>query len=126
MLKILVIEEDSERQHILKAVLMSNHYELVESADPGIAWTKLLAGEKMPDLIICSYPQAGLSEFLQKKHGQRISSKIPIIFLMKEEEKSNPEEIRRGPKHPYWFYLAIPFNPSSLLGKIEEMTVSVR
>jgi len=101
--------------------LTANRYEVIDSADPGIVWIKLIAQEKMPDLILCSYPQDGLAEFLQKKHREKTTRSIPIIFLMKEEVKSNREELERGPKHNYWYYTPIPFNPLSLLKKIDEI-----
>ena len=120
MAAILVIEDDSERQHILEAVLLDQGHEIIVSADPGTAWVKMIARPNQPDLIICSSPQRGLAVFLQKKHKEKSYGRVPVIFLLKNE-KFNQEEAKKEPKHDYWFYLTIPFNVQHLLGQMDEI-----
>lgn len=120
MVTILLIENDSERQHILATVLETEGYSLVVSSNPDIAWVKMVAWENPIDLVLCSSPQERLAEFLKRKYAEKRFCRIPVIFLLKEE-KYNQEERQRLPRHQNWAYLPIPFSLHRLLKEMEDL-----
>lgn len=121
MFKILVIEKDIERQQTLNFILEAEGYKVIGSADFDTAWLKFQSAEPPVDLIIFSHPQDGAAQFLLRKHKENWSRFIPIVFLLKEEEKSNRQEMTAGPKQKFWRYLPVPYNPHKLLGIIAEL-----
>jgi DNA-binding response OmpR family regulator len=121
MVKILVVEKNVERQQTLNFILKAEGYEVIGSTDFDTAWLKFQSSEPLVDLVILAHPEEGAAKFLLRKHKESWSRSVPVIFLLREEEKSNQQEMAAGPKQKFWRYVPVPYNPHKLLGIIAEL-----
>ena len=118
MARILVIEQNVERQHMLKFVLEANGHTVIGSAELTFAWLKLQEKENRVDMVVCSCPQEGMAAFLQNKYRDSRFERLPIIFLM-EERKAKNASPELPPKHVWWVYLTYPLNLDDLMREVD-------
>jgi DNA-binding response OmpR family regulator len=116
--KILVVDDNKASRIMLREELEANGYEVSEAADGAVGLEK--ARHTAPDLIV-------LDVMLPKMDGYKVCgllkadtryNKIPvIIFTAKVQESDKKLSAEMGANA----YVAKPFDPDELLGKISEL-----
>ena len=116
MKKILIIEDNQDVRENIAEILELSNYDVV-TAENGKTGLKL-AGELLPDLIICDVMMPELDGFgVLRILGQNpITSHIPFIFLTAKTEKS---DFRKGMSLGADDYITKPFDDVELLNAIE-------
>lgn len=116
--KILLIEDEPNMRELVKARLEQNGYTVVTAGDgyQGI----FMARKEKPDLII-------LDLMIPKMDGYTVCrtlkassdfNNVPIVMFT---ARTAPDDRRRGAEMGADAYLTKPFEPSTLLAKIEEL-----
>ncbi|MGC8797897.1 MAG: response regulator transcription factor [candidate division WOR-3 bacterium] len=115
---ILVVEDEPNLRELVKARLEQSGYEVVTAAD---GFNAIVQARKVkPDLII-------LDLMIPKMDGYTVCrtikstadlNRIPIIMFT---ARTSPDDVRRGKDMGADAYITKPFNPETLLGKIQEL-----
>lgn len=114
--RILVIEDEAPIRRLIKEILTSENYEVIE-AENGEQGLQSVFRDR-PDLILCDVMMPGMDgyEVLQKLQQYPAIRSIPFIFLT---AKATREETRRGMNAGADDYILKPFDEDELLGAIE-------
>jgi len=115
--RILLVEDEANLRELVKARLEQNGYQVVTAVDGYEALTK--ARDESPDLMI-------LDLMIPKMDGYTVcrmlrfsrSEPLPIIMFT---ARSSPDDVRRGLDTGADAYVVKPFEPATLLGKIDEL-----
>lgn len=115
MIKILVIEDNSEMRENISEILELSNYSVVSAKD-GMEGVKS-AREHKPDLILCDIMMPNLDGFgvLKIIRQEEALKTIPFIFLTAKAEK---EDFRKGMNLGAEDYLIKPFEATDLLDVI--------
>ena len=113
--KILVVDDSPTERHVLKVLLASNGYEVLnaESGEEGIAKAK----SELPDLILMDVVMPGLNGYQATRTLTRdpTTRNIPVIVCTtKGQETDKIWGLRQGAQD----YLVKPVNGQELLAKI--------
>ncbi len=113
--RILVIEDEVSIRMLIKDILSSEGYEVLEAGN-GKDGVKL-ALYTLPDLILCDVmmPQMDGYQVLHKLQQYGVTRRIPFIFLT---AKATPSNIRQGMNLGADDYLVKPFDEDDLLRAI--------
>jgi len=116
--KILVVDDDQDIIHMIKATLEKNGYEVATAAD-GYQALKV-ANTNAPDLMIVDLTMPlmdGWRLSMKIRQDERFKN-IPIIVLsgLLRDEESHPEQFESGT-----IYLAKPFDIFKLVDKVKEL-----
>lgn len=118
-LTVLIVDDCTNMQHLLRALLMSFGFSDVHAAKSGEAGLKTLAS-LTPDFIICDYNMAPMNgvEFIRTLRNDEVSPNrfVPIIMLTGHTEMSNILAARQAGATEF---LAKPVSPQSLYKRIE-------
>jgi CRP-like cAMP-binding protein/CheY-like chemotaxis protein len=116
MKKILIIEDNPDVRENIAEILELSNYDVV-TAENGKIGLKL-AGELIPDLIVCDVMMPELDGFgVLRILGQNpITAHIPFIFLTAKTEKA---DFRKGMSLGADDYITKPFDDVELLNAIE-------
>ena len=115
--RILVVEDQEDNRRIIRDLLMSAGYELVEAAD-GEAGVRLAEAER-PDLILMDIQLPvldGHEATRQIKQNPELSA-IPIIVVTSYALSGDDVRAMEAGSDAY---VAKPFSPRQLLAKIQE------
>ncbi len=116
--KILIVEDEEQMVEMLKIRLEANGYEVLSAADGKQGLEK--AQKQMPDLMILDLMIPKMDGFkvcgLLKKDSRY--ARIPIIMFTARAQESDK---RMGEEVGADAYLTKPFEPKTLLDKIEEL-----
>ncbi|MEO0074377.1 MAG: response regulator, partial [candidate division WOR-3 bacterium] len=120
--RILLVEDETNLRELVKARLEQNGYEVLTAADGYEALARVR--DDHPDLLI-------LDLMIPKMDGYTVcrmlrfsrSEPLPIIMFT---ARSSPDDIRRGLDAGADAYVVKPFEPSALLGKVEELIAARR
>ena len=117
--KILLIDDDKDVGHIVREILKSSRYIVVEATDNDHAFS-LLAQEKF-DLILLdiTLPEKNGMRVLEFLSEKKIETKVIAITGSKNLEKEITEAI-----HGVQEYFVKPYNPNYLLLSIEHVLAS--
>lgn len=115
--KILIVEDNSQISSFLKEILKKNYTSLIaENGKTGLS----LAGSFQPDLIIADEVMPvmnGLQMIQRIKENPKLST-IPVIMLTaKTDNNTETESI----KHGVDIFMGKPFDPNTLLGRVEQL-----
>ncbi len=116
--KILIVEDEEQMVEMLKIRLEANGYEVLSAADGKQGLEK--AQKQMPDLMILDLMIPKMDGFkvcgLLKKDARY--ARMPIIMFTARAQESDK---RMGEEVGADAYLTKPFEPKTLLDKIEEL-----
>lgn len=116
--RILIVEDDSDLQILLRNILKREYDVLF--ADNGLEALKILEQQANPDLIIADIMMPILDGLTMvdaiKKH--KSTRDIPVIFLT---AKSTPKDVIDGISVGAKFYITKPFKIDDLLSKIKKI-----
>ena len=119
MFNVLLIEDNSGTQILLKNILKRKFYCTVYTANDGLEALKIVPISK-PDFIILDYMMPNMDgyEFLKELRSRKIYRNIPIIVISAVSDKSSLTKILAlGVKD----YILKPFNIESTLEKIAKV-----
>ncbi len=113
--KILVVDDSPTERHVMKALLVSNGYEVItaESGEEGIAKAK----RELPDLVLMDVVMPGLNGFQATRTLTRdqATRNIPVfVCTTKGQETDKIWGLRQGAQD----YLVKPVDGQELLAKI--------
>ena len=115
--RILVVEDQEDNRRILRDLLTSKGYEIIEAADgeEGVA----MAGEHIPDLILMDIQLPGLDGY---EATRRIKSNadlagIPIIAVTSYALSGDETKAKEAGCDDY---ISKPYSPRVLLSKVHE------
>ena len=115
--RILVVEDQEDNRRILRDLLTSKGYEIIEAVDgeEGVA----MAGEHIPDLILMDIQLPGLDGY---EATRRIKSNpdlagIPIIAVTSYALSGDETKAKEAGCDDY---IAKPYSPRALLAKVNE------
>ena len=110
---ILIVEDDLEIQSLLKDYLLKHEF-LVEVADGGAQFDRLVSYKGLPDLIVLDVMLPG-EDGLSICRRVRVNSQVPILFLT-----AKGDDIERiiGLEMGADDYMPKPFNPRELVARI--------
>lgn len=91
MLRILVVEDDTNLQRLMAAVLRQNGYEVL-TADDGRAAQNLMA-ESHIDLLVCDVMMPNMSGYQLTQELRRANDTVPVLMVTARE---SIEDKRRG------------------------------
>jgi two-component system cell cycle response regulator DivK len=115
--RILVIEDQEDNRRILRYLLKSADYEVVEAVtgEDGVA----LAERELPDLILMDIQLPGLDgyEATRRIKGNQALRHIPIIVVTSYALSGDDVKAFEAGCDAY---VTKPFNPRQLLAKIQE------
>lgn len=119
---ILLVEDETNLRELVKARLEQNGYQVLTAADGYEALARVR--ENSPDLLI-------LDLMIPKMDGYTVcrmlrfsrSEPLPIIMFT---ARSSPDDVRRGIDAGADAYIVKPFEPATLLSKIEELIATRR
>jgi DNA-binding response OmpR family regulator len=113
---ILVIEDDTAVQTLLRKQLTANGYQVTIAGD-GLDGLMKLESLK-PDLVISDVMMPNLDgiEFVKAIKAHEATQKIPVIFLT---AKSDPRSMIEGINVGARFYVTKPFAIDDLLSKVQ-------
>jgi two-component system, cell cycle response regulator DivK len=116
--RILVIEDTEDNRQIIRDLLTSVGYELIEALD-GAAGVAAAAREK-PDLILMDIqlPVMDGYEATRRIKGDPATAAIPIIAVTSYALSGDEEKTRAAGCDGY---IAKPFSPRLLLAKVREL-----
>jgi two-component system cell cycle response regulator DivK len=116
--RILVVEDTEDNRQIIRDLLTSVGYELIEALD-GAAGVAAAAREK-PDLILMDIqlPVMDGYEATRRIKGDPATSAIPIIAVTSYALSGDEEKTRAAGCDGY---IAKPFSPRQLLAKVREL-----
>jgi len=116
--RILVVEDTEDNRQILRDLLSAAGYDLIEAGDgeTGIA----LASVHKPDLILMDIqlPQMDGYEATRRIKGDAVLRHIPIVAVTSYALSGDEEKTRAAGCDAY---IAKPFSPRQLLGKVREL-----
>jgi two-component system cell cycle response regulator DivK len=114
---ILVVEDQEDNRRILRDLLVSAGYEMVEAVngEEGVA----LAERLSPDLILMDMQLPGLDgyEAMRQIKADPVLRRIPIIAVTSYALSGDDEKARQAGCDAY---VAKPYSPRALLVKIRE------
>ena len=115
--RILVIEDHEENRRLLRDLLTSVGYELIEAVTGEEGLT--LAETHVPDLILMDIQLPGIDgyEATRRLKANQALRHIPIIVVTSYALSGDDLKAREAGCD---FYLSKPFDPIELLGKIRE------
>jgi two-component system cell cycle response regulator DivK len=117
MKRILVVEDTEDNRQILRDLLVASGYDLVEAVD-GAAGIAMAASEK-PDLILMDIQLPVLDgyEATRRIKADPALAHIPIIAVTSYALAGDEAKTRAAGCDGY---IAKPFSPRQLLGKVRE------
>jgi two-component system, chemotaxis family, chemotaxis protein CheY len=117
--RVLVVEDDSSTQTLLRKQLTAKGYE-VATADNGLDGLMRLEEQALPDVILCdvNMPELDGISFVRAIKAKSDTRKIPVIFLT---ASNNPRDMVDGINVGARFYLTKPFELNELLWKINRV-----
>ncbi len=107
MSSILVIDDCSERQRVIKVALKEEGYQVIGTANPKIAWERIMNIHLRPDLIIINLENKQYAEILRIIHKAVLN--MPVIILYRNKKQLSGLFI-----YMFWKTVKIPFNPVKL------------
>ncbi len=113
---VLVVDDDSDTRFILRMILETRGFKIVEAARGETALE--LASEHNPDVVILDWAMPTLSgiEVARRLLEPAAGPAPPVIMLT---GKSAEEDRQRGLETGVFAYLVKPFNPLELLGVVD-------
>jgi two-component system, cell cycle response regulator DivK len=116
--RILVIEDTEDNRRILRDMLTAAGYELVEATDGEAGVT--MAAEHRPDLILMDIqlPRIDGYEATRRIKSDAALRHIPIVAVTSYALSGDEEKARAAGCDGY---IAKPFSPRQLLGKVREL-----
>ena len=125
-IKILTIDDDANLQAVLKKVLESKDYQVVQASDGEEGLRKVI--DEKPDLIILDVIMPGKTGFdvchqLKTDEKYYFFSKIPVLMLTvypDEREQANLS-MREGMTMEAEDYMHKPIDPKELLSRVEAL-----
>ena len=117
MKKILVIEDNEDNLYLIKFILESNDYEVIDARE-GLAGVQLAIKEK-PDLILMDIqlPDINGLEATKKIRASEINDTIPIIALTCYAMPGDKEKALEAGCSGY---IEKPIDPETVLSKIQK------
>lgn len=117
--KVLIVDDDPSISRLLAMALSSNGYEVFEALN-GIKGYKVARREK-PDVVLLDImmPDVDGYEVFRRIKLDPTTNGIPIVFV---SAKSSEEDINKGLSMGANAYITKPFEISSLLDKVRELT----
>jgi two-component system, cell cycle response regulator DivK len=116
--RILIVEDTEDNRQILRDLLTAAGYELLEAADgeEGVA----MAAAYRPDLILMDIqlPRIDGYEATRRIKGDPTLKEIPIVAVTSYALSGDEEKTRAAGCDGY---IAKPFSPRQLLGKVREL-----
>jgi EAL domain-containing protein (putative c-di-GMP-specific phosphodiesterase class I)/DNA-binding NarL/FixJ family response regulator len=114
--RILVIEDETPIRGLIKDILASENYEVIEAENGKRGLAEV--ARKRPDLILCDVmmPDIDGYEVLQQLQQNPVTRAIPFLFLT---ARATREETRRGMNAGADDYIAKPFDEDELLEAID-------
>jgi two-component system cell cycle response regulator DivK len=116
--RILVVEDTEDNRQILRDLLTAAGYDLIEATDgeSGVA----MAGAHKPDLILMDIqlPQIDGYEATRRIKADPALNHIPIVAVTSYALSGDEEKTRAAGCDGY---IAKPFSPRQLLGKVREL-----
>jgi two-component system, cell cycle response regulator DivK len=116
--RILVVEDTEDNRQILRDLLSSAGFELIEAIDGFEAVT--MAERERPDLILMDIQLPGLGGFEATRRIRAIPElvKVPIIAVTSYALSGDEAKTRAAGCDDY---IAKPFSPRQLLAKVREL-----
>lgn len=118
MKRILVVEDTEDNRQILRDLLVASGYDLVEAVDgaAGVA----MAASAQPDLILMDIQLPVLDgyEATRRIKADTALAHIPIVAVTSYALAGDEEKARAAGCDGY---IAKPFSPRQLLGKVREL-----
>ena len=117
-MKVLVAEDNLFSRRMLKTILQSAGYAVVEAADGNEAWNEILK-EDAPRLLILDWMMPGISgldlcrQIAQKEKGQTVPSYIIMVT-----SKTDMEDVVLGLQSGAQDYITKPFDNEELKARI--------
>ncbi len=116
--KILIIDDDKTLQTMLKAVLISNNFDVISSfsGEEGL----VLARSEKPDFVILDVIMPGIKgrEVCRQLKADALTREIPVLFLTaKDSEDDVAAELQAGAVG----HVSKPVNSMSLVRKIKQI-----
>lgn len=118
MQKILVVDDEIDIRIFLEKMLKKEGYSVIKAQD-GLEALERIAKEK-PDLVILDVmmPLMDGMEVLQKIKSNPKTRNLPVVMLT---VKSSDEDVIKGYQFGADYYIAKPFDASTILAGIEMM-----
>jgi CheY-like chemotaxis protein len=121
MARVLVIEDDSDVQHVLRLVLENDGHEVLSANDGsrGLA----TAARRSPDAIILDVMMPFMDGFavLEALREDERTATIPVLILSAIQTDAVEERCYRMGAQAY---VRKPFDPGMLLGTLQEMLIA--
>jgi len=115
--KVLVVDDDPGIVKVIGIILSTHGHEVIKAhnGNEGLE----LAGREKPDVILLDImmPDIDGYEVIKRLKGNPDTAQIPVIFVT---AKTTPDAIQQGRSLGAAAYIIKPFNPETLLEKINE------
>ncbi len=121
--KILVVDDEPEIRAVVRGVLETGGYLVVDTGDPVDALD--LARKEAPDLVLCDLvmPRVDGYGVLRALQADAITSRVPVVFLTARRDFS---ERVRAFRFGVVDYITKPFTRDILLKKVERILAGLR
>jgi len=125
-IKILTIDDDANLQKVLKKVLESKSYQVIQALDGEEGLQKVI--DEKPDLIVLDVIMPGKSGFdvcreLKTNEKYYFFSRIPVLMLTvyPDDREKMHLSMREGMTMEAEDYMHKPIDPEELLRRVEEL-----
>jgi DNA-binding response OmpR family regulator len=117
--RILVVDDDSELQNLVQALLDRAGYEYLPALNVATA-VQILRAKPMPDLVLLDLMLPDISglELLRQMRTKEIFDHLPVIIL---SAMADPKEIRQGLEMGADRYLTKPYIAHNLVKTVQEV-----
>jgi two-component system, cell cycle sensor histidine kinase and response regulator CckA len=114
---VLVVEDEEAVRTMLRRLLESEGYQVLEAAEGQQALTVVERASRV-DLVITDVAMPALNGRQLADRLKVLRPRLPVLFM---SGYTDDEMVRRGLIEPHYPFLSKPFTPEILAGKVRQM-----